>query len=361
MNDHFGGPSVHCGQILQKNPGKGQSPPPLSGNARILGAYGPQTHPLWWWWWSSEREPTPTIWRWRLATNVGEEIGTPLNLSSGYNLRHHFEHFRVNISIWWQNWWQADRFYNCQGGRCERQCPPVLERPVRVLPARELKRLWKPACYTSGRQGWKWSVKLAENFADTLVWSGTGNAMVRYRIVEGDTGGNFSIDSVTGEVGWTGMIMIDIKWLCSLRWKLLIWCLSYCHPCLAKTWNGLRITWILNQVRPTGALDYELIPGKGTEKVLDAILLDLRTNALTRWPPGLQHDRPSVRSGDTVTLLWCQCPHLYPRPERSRAKGVVLFFSLHHLNRRHDFLSSKPTNTGWTSQKTPLGAPLFCR
>ena len=35
--------------------------------------------------------------------------------------------------------------------------------------------------------------------------------MVRYRIVEGDTGGNFSIDSVTGEVGWTGMIMIDIK------------------------------------------------------------------------------------------------------------------------------------------------------
>ena len=35
MNDHFGGPSVHCGQILQKNPGKGQSPPPLSGNARI--------------------------------------------------------------------------------------------------------------------------------------------------------------------------------------------------------------------------------------------------------------------------------------------------------------------------------------
>ena len=242
------------------------------------------------------------------------------------HLRHHFEHFRVNISIWWQNWWQADRFYNCQGGRCERQCPPVLERPVRVLPARELKRLWKPACYTSGRQGWKWSVKLAENFADTLVWSGTGNAMVRYRIVEGDTGGNFSIDSVTGEVGWTGMIMIDIKWLCSFRWKLLIWCLSYCHPCLAKTWNSLRITWILNQVRPTGALDYELIPGKGTEKVLDEILLDLRTNALTRWPPGLQHDRPSVRPGDTVTLLWCQCPHLYPRPERSGAKGVVLFF-----------------------------------
>ena len=29
MNDHFGGPSVHCGQILQKNPGKGQSPPPF--------------------------------------------------------------------------------------------------------------------------------------------------------------------------------------------------------------------------------------------------------------------------------------------------------------------------------------------
>ena len=29
MNDHFGGPSVHCRQILQKNP----------GNARILGAY----------------------------------------------------------------------------------------------------------------------------------------------------------------------------------------------------------------------------------------------------------------------------------------------------------------------------------
>ena len=28
INDHFGGPSGHCGQILQKNPGKGQSPPP---------------------------------------------------------------------------------------------------------------------------------------------------------------------------------------------------------------------------------------------------------------------------------------------------------------------------------------------
>ena len=29
MNDHFGGPSVHCGQILQKIPGKGQTPPPF--------------------------------------------------------------------------------------------------------------------------------------------------------------------------------------------------------------------------------------------------------------------------------------------------------------------------------------------
>ena len=38
INDHFGGPSVHCGQILQKYP-------PLSGNARILGPYGPPTHP----------------------------------------------------------------------------------------------------------------------------------------------------------------------------------------------------------------------------------------------------------------------------------------------------------------------------
>ena len=36
---------------------------------------------------------------------------------------------------------------------------------------------------------------------DYRWFSGTGNAMVRYRIVEGDTGGNFSIDSVTGEVG----------------------------------------------------------------------------------------------------------------------------------------------------------------
>ena len=38
-NEQFGGPSVHCGQILQKNPWKGQNPP-VSGNARILGAYG---------------------------------------------------------------------------------------------------------------------------------------------------------------------------------------------------------------------------------------------------------------------------------------------------------------------------------
>ena len=30
INEHFGGSSVHCGQILQKNPGKGQSPPFLA-------------------------------------------------------------------------------------------------------------------------------------------------------------------------------------------------------------------------------------------------------------------------------------------------------------------------------------------
>ena len=29
INDHFKGPSVHCGQILQNNTGKGQSPPPF--------------------------------------------------------------------------------------------------------------------------------------------------------------------------------------------------------------------------------------------------------------------------------------------------------------------------------------------
>ena len=39
-------------------------------------------------------------------------------------------------------------------------------------------------------------------------FSGTGNAMVRYRIVEGDTGGNFSIDSVTGEVGYIVKLVI---------------------------------------------------------------------------------------------------------------------------------------------------------
>ena len=31
MNNHFGGPSVHCGQILQKNPGKEQSPLAMPG------------------------------------------------------------------------------------------------------------------------------------------------------------------------------------------------------------------------------------------------------------------------------------------------------------------------------------------
>ena len=35
-----------CGQILHKNPGKGQTPPPHSGNACILGLAGPATHPL---------------------------------------------------------------------------------------------------------------------------------------------------------------------------------------------------------------------------------------------------------------------------------------------------------------------------
>ena len=49
INEHFGGSSVHCGQILQKILARGRAPlepPPLSGNARILGAYEPQTHPL---------------------------------------------------------------------------------------------------------------------------------------------------------------------------------------------------------------------------------------------------------------------------------------------------------------------------
>ena len=45
-------------------------------------------------------------------------------------------------------------------------------------------------------------VMFPENLVDDPRLSGTGNAMVRYRIVEGDTGGNFSIDSVTGEVGY---------------------------------------------------------------------------------------------------------------------------------------------------------------
>ena len=40
---------------------------------------------------------------------------------------------------------------------------------------------------------------------DKFLFVGTENAMVRYRIVEGDTTGNFSIDSVTGEVGWIQM------------------------------------------------------------------------------------------------------------------------------------------------------------
>ena len=50
INEHFGGPSVHC--IVDKSSkiilARGRAPPPtpLSGNARVLGAYGPQTHPL---------------------------------------------------------------------------------------------------------------------------------------------------------------------------------------------------------------------------------------------------------------------------------------------------------------------------
>ena len=44
----LGGPSVHCGQILQNILARGRAPsPPLPGNAKILGAYGPPSHPLW--------------------------------------------------------------------------------------------------------------------------------------------------------------------------------------------------------------------------------------------------------------------------------------------------------------------------
>ena len=45
-------------------------------------------------------------------------------------------------------------------------------------------------------------VHLSTSSVDKFLLTGTGNAMVRYRIVEGDTTGNFSIDSVTGEVDW---------------------------------------------------------------------------------------------------------------------------------------------------------------
>lgn len=34
--------------------------------------------------------------------------------------------------------------------------------------------------------------------------------MVRYRIVEGDTGGNFTIDSVTGEIIPTGTLDYEL-------------------------------------------------------------------------------------------------------------------------------------------------------
>ena len=43
-------------------------------------------------------------------------------------------------------------------------------------------------------------VHSSKSLVDKFLLAGTGNAMVRYRIVEGDTTGNFSIDSVTGEV-----------------------------------------------------------------------------------------------------------------------------------------------------------------
>ena len=48
-------------------------------------------------------------------------------------------------------------------------------------------------------------VHSSKSSVDKFLLAGTGNAMVRYRIVEGDTTGNFSIDSVTGEVGWIQM------------------------------------------------------------------------------------------------------------------------------------------------------------
>ena len=41
----FEGPCSACGQILQKNPGRGQTPP-HPGNACILGKNGPETPPL---------------------------------------------------------------------------------------------------------------------------------------------------------------------------------------------------------------------------------------------------------------------------------------------------------------------------
>ena len=45
INDHFGEPSVYCGQILQKNPGKVQSPPPFLAMPGVWEHFEPQPGP----------------------------------------------------------------------------------------------------------------------------------------------------------------------------------------------------------------------------------------------------------------------------------------------------------------------------
>ena len=75
--------------------------------------------------------------------------------------------------------------------------------------------------------------------------------MVRYRIVEGDTRGNFTIDSLTGEV------------------------------------------------RPTGVLDYEQTPRDGEDRV------GRRSVAMITPSLGLHHDCPGLRPWHSLALGRC--------------------------------------------------------
>ena len=207
------------------------------------------------------------------------------------------------------------------------------------------------------------SVMFPDNFVNNLWFLGTGNAMVRYRIVEGDTGGNFSIDSVTGEVSYSE----NSDWCCLLR----LFSVSKAFDmnsndgssmsCVdkKKRWKiPTKWSWtIFNRWGQLGPLTMNSSQeGDQRRCSLHLLLLDFTLPKCQR--PGVQHDRESVWPGHPLPLLRCQRQSVHPRPERPRSEGLFLLFKTFESSQW--FLQFQ-THKYWVDipEDTPGGTPVL--